>query len=223
VLLVQDSLGVDGRSLPYAIQLEGAGFLVLEMELRTLSLDGSGPAEDTPAGATEVAKVLRTLVALARHPAVDPQRLAAVGFGAGGRALALATQTAHGPDLLAARVLLYPGCEGLRQTLLARAPAPRSPSPVLLLHGEADPVNTRAACNALADTLEESASTVRIIRYPHATYGWDVAAPAERDTSRQPRPDGSGRVFTRSWPALAGMSASQTAGFLASVLAGTGQ
>ena len=81
-LLVHDALGFDERTAPYVTQLEGAGFLVLEMELRALSLDGAGAVDDATAGAADAAKVLRAAKALSRHPAADPQRLAAVGFGA---------------------------------------------------------------------------------------------------------------------------------------------
>jgi dienelactone hydrolase len=222
-LLVHDTLGIDGRAAPYVAQLEGAGFLVLEMELHALSLDGAGTLDDAPAGAAEAAKVLRAAEALARHPAVDPRHLAAVGFGAGGRAVALAVPENGAPDPFSARVLLYPGCSGLLEALSARAPALLPRSAMLLLHGEANAANTPGACDSIAGVLRPMAPAARVKRYRAATYGWDVLAPAGREASRQPRPDGAGSVPTWSWPGLAEMSAAQTTGFVATVLSALGE
>jgi hypothetical protein len=89
-------------------------------------------------------------------------------------------------------------------------------SPSLILHGEADGLNSRADCAALAEALAKEASSVRLIGYRHATYGWDLPAYGGYGFSRQPSPEGNGTtVPVVSWPALAEMSAAQVTGFIA--------
>lgn len=92
IIILQDTLGPDGRASRYTDQLLGAGFAVLEVQ--TLEADALG-------------EVLRVLSA---HPRVAGQPLGLLGFGLGGR---VATRwSGH----VGARALLYPGCEGLSPT-----------------------------------------------------------------------------------------------------------
>jgi dienelactone hydrolase len=215
VLLVHDALGVDPRSMPYLEQLEDAGFVVAQVELRASVLDGTGPAQEPPlVGTAEVALLRQAARTLATRAGTDPARVAAIGFGAGAWAVALAS---GGDDPFAARVLLYPGCDRLAAELASDRTAPPR-TPVLLLHGGADPANTDAACAALAATLAKSGATVRLRRYQAATYGWDIPAFGGAAVTRQPRPDGPGRVTARAWPELAAVSAAETTGFLANAL-----
>lgn len=191
VVLVHDASGADPRSGVYAAQLAAAGLQVLDL----LSHPADGEAAARAAGA------------LARDPRVDPGRIAVLGFGAGGAASAVA----NGP--FAARVLLYPDCAAL-----VSATAESAPAPVLLLHGDDDPANTRADCALAAAALRRSGSSVKHITYRDAGYAWDWPSYGGGRRALLPRPGALGLVPATSWPALADMAAAQVAGFLAAAL-----
>src|SRR3954471_18205948 len=218
VLVVNDALGMDMRSQRYVEHLAAAGLLVLEVEL------GPNPPDGWPdplPGEVEAASlVAHAAAALAGDPRVDPDRVGALGFGIGARALALASARAEGGDPLAARVLLYPGCGSLAE--LVRAPerlAGAVRSPVLLLHGEDDPANPPEECEDLATTLGRAAP-VRRVSHRGANYAWDVPQWGDGEHPSQPWPGGQGTVPVRSWPELAELTAAQAAAFLAETLSG---
>ncbi|WP_158287658.1 dienelactone hydrolase family protein [Falsiroseomonas bella] len=215
VLVVHDALGIDGRAESYVRQLLGAGFLVLEIELAPLSLDGA--ASPMPDDAEAASRVSRALVALAAE--ADPSRLGAMGFGAGARAVAL-MPGAPAARPVAARVLLYPGCAALRRAMTStRSASQLSASPALLLHGREDPANPEAACAALAATLEEAAP-VRRIGYGGAGYAWDLPAVGGLERTRLEAPDGGGTVMVMHWPALTELAAAQVAAFFCRTVGG---
>ena len=139
VLIVHDALGMDTRGHRYIAQLTAAGLMVVEVELRANPADDSLP-EPLPSEAEAAGLVARAAAELANDPRVDPNRVGALGFGIGARAVALAPSHEDGRHAFAARVLLYPACGSLKQ--LVQAPQ-HAAAPVLLLHGEDDPSNAR--------------------------------------------------------------------------------
>ena len=217
VLIVHDVLGMDTRGHRYTAQLTAAGLAVLEIELRANPADDSVP-EPLPSEAEAAGLVARAAAALANDPRVDPNRVGALGFGIGARAVALAPPRGDGLDAFAARVLLYPACASLQQVVQApqRAAAPTR-SPVLLLHGEDDPINSPAECDGLSAALGKTAH-VRRISYRAAGYAWDLPQSGGSEHSKQHRPDGQDTIPVRSWPELAELSAAQAAAFLAGTL-----
>lgn len=193
VILLHDAVGPDPRSTPYVDQLIGAGLGVLEV------LEHSGDA----------AAAEQAIRALAADPRIAGRPLGMLGFGAGAR---------FGAGLqvpLAARALLYPGCHGL--AALAR---PTPGERWLLLHGGADAANREADCAAAAAELARRDLHVRHRHYPHATYAWDYPAFGIAGVVRMPAPTGAGRAAVRAWPQLAGLTATQVAGFFADALSG---
>ncbi|WP_165982730.1 dienelactone hydrolase family protein [Dankookia rubra] len=211
---MNDALGMDMRSQRYIDRLAAADLLVLEVELRPNPPDGW--PEPLPSEAEAADLVGRAAAALAGDPRVNPDRVGALGFGIGARAVALAL--ADGRDPFAARVLLYPGCKGLGEGVGAPEHAAAAVrSPVLLLHGEDDPANPLAECEGLSVALRRTAS-VRRLSYRGATYGWDVSQWSEGEHSSQPWPGGQGTVAVRPWPELAELTAAHAAAFLANTL-----
>jgi dienelactone hydrolase len=191
VLLLPDSLGHDPRSTPYIDQLLRVGLA----------------AFDILEGGDDVAAIARALQSVAAEAGGAGHGFGVIGFGAGARvALRLS-------PVAAVQVLLYPGCEGLAATTLLGGMA------TLLLHGEADPANTRHHCAALAKRLADVGPVV-YVSYPMAGYAWDYPAYGLTRRIILPRPDGQGSAASEPWPELAAMSASQTADFLAYRLAG---
>lgn len=215
VLVVHDAMGIDGRAERYVQQLLGAGFVVLEIELAAISADGMGGP--MPDDAEAAARIMRALAALA--PKTGAPRLGVLGFGAGARAVALMPADIDGMRV-AARVLLYPGCEEVRSAMTTMRPAALLPSsPVLLLHGSDDPSNLEAACSALATTLEEAAP-VRRIAYAGASYAWDLPAVGGLEQSRLETPGGRGIVVAWHWPELTEFAAALVAAFLCHAVGG---
>lgn len=187
VVLVHDANGPDPRGDRYVEQLAGAGIAALE-----LLSDGV----DSPT-------LLRAVEALAADPRTAGAGVGVLAFGAGAAVVA----AARGP--FAAAALLYPGCAGLASDGFAAAAG----TPLLLMHGEADPANPPAACAAAAAALERDGAAVRRIAYAGAGYAWDYPAMGTEARSLVPSPGGPHRVFARPWPALATLSATQVAGF----------
>ena len=215
VLVVNDALGMDMRSHGYIDHLTAAGLLVLEVELGPNPPDGW--PEPLPGDGEAADLVARAAAAPAGDPRVNLDRVGALGFGIGARAVALAPARADGRDPFAARVLLYPGCGSLAELVRASERAAAF-SPVLLLHGEDDPASPPAECEDLSATLGRTAP-VRRISYRGATYAWDVPQWGEGEHSSQPWPGGQGTVPVRSWPELAELTAARAAAFLADTLA----
>lgn len=193
VVLVGDSLGWDPRQERYVRRLLAHGLAVLELT-----------GEDE---ASQDAMALRQADAfLACDPRIDPDRIGALGFGAGA-ALVLPVRRP--------RAMLYPGCASLRQrlpSLAGPALAGQGEGPVMLLHGTADPANTPEECAALAALLEET-GPVRRIAYRGAGYAWDMPPYGAPHAMRLRRPDGAGWLPVAPWPELADFSAEQVAHF----------
>ncbi len=188
VILLPDDGGADGRTHPYADALVGAGFHVLEVR-------------SDPADAAVAAAALR---ALGRSRGVDPGRIALVGFGAG----ALAALRAPAPA--AARVLLYPGCAGM----LAEDQPAALDAPLLLLHGDRDPANPAAACDATAAMLVALGADVTRLEYPEAGFAWDYPLFGPERRVLLPWPGRTGRVLAAPWPAMAEIAAADVALYL---------
>lgn len=214
VMIVHDSLGIDSRANGTVRQLLDAGIATLEVELYAVSVDGVGGAAVFDPQA-EAAVLARARLALAAAPATAGMQLAALGFGRGAHAVALAAVEAEGD--WAARVLLYPACAALAPELPTGPGASRSP--VLLLQGDGGAADPQRDCMVLASRFEDTGAPARLIRYAGATHAWDLPPIGGDPVSFQPDPAGRGPLRTVPWPALAQMSATQAAAFLATAMA----
>lgn len=174
VVILPDALGPDGRADAYVLALNAAGLLVLEVHAEAV------------AGAASM-----VVQALAGDPRVLPGRIGLLGFGAGGRAALLTPARSGGRDPIAARAALYPGCIGLEAELARQEVA--IASPVLLLHGDRDAANPRAACAELVSALSIRVRAERA-EIAGAGYAWDRPGFAAEGPALLPRPDGAGRI-----------------------------
>lgn len=185
VLVLHDALAPDPRSEPYIDQLLDAGIAVLDIRHE------GGVSADGIDIFAQIAEELKT-----RHGAVG-----VLGFGAG------AQSAARLQAPLAARALLYPGC----QTLAGMDPPPAAQ--VLLMHGAEDGVNPIRDCVAVASRLSRAGMAVRHTVFAHAGYAWDHPNYGLEQRLLVPRPDGPGRVVARPWPELTMLAATQVASF----------
>ena len=157
----------------------------------------------------DVLRIARTR--LASDDRLDTAYVGALGFGAGGLAVAQSLEP------FAARAMVYPGCPGL---LAAAAPNILwNGTSVLLMHGSADVANPPDSCTRVAAELRETGAEVRHLQYQGATFAWDHPAYGVTRVSRLTAPGMAERAPVHHWPALAEMSAAQCADFFSTALA----
>lgn len=166
VVIVPDEAGMDGRTGRLADSVGVAGWIAVQTDPEAASADGS--AVPQPPRPVRLADWLHALLpVLADDPRVDPNRIAVVGLGAGGRAALHAA--ARGPadgaagPAFAAHAALYPGCDALAAE---GAEPPAAPALVLLPGAE----ESATACADL------EGDQVLLQRVEGATYAWDLPA-----------------------------------------------
>lgn len=214
VIALHDLLGIDQRGWRYGEQLTAAGIAVLHVELQEVSADGfvSMPVRDEPAA--KLARLAIAIDSVAEDPRFAHAAIGILAFGAAGQVAMRAAADRTTAGRIAAMALLYPGC--------AAIPAPTQEtalqSPVLLLHGDADPANSPADCAGLAGRIARSAP-VRRRQYAGAGYAWDLPAIGLDAVRKLPWPDRPGMWLPAShWPEAAEFSAAQVASFFARAL-----
>lgn len=118
-----------------------------------------------------------SLTFLAKHPRIDPKRIAVMGFSRGGRAALYASlkrfQRMHGPGdgiEFAAYIAFYPDCG---TTFLEDDEI--SGKPIRIFHGSADDWNPIAPCRAYVERLRKKNKNVELIEYADAHHVFDNA------------------------------------------------
>nr|WP_283815886.1 dienelactone hydrolase family protein [Bradyrhizobium sp. AUGA SZCCT0222] len=155
----------------------------------TLTVDSFGPRGLKTCGEHPpqdlILDAYRALKFLARHPLVDPARIAVLGFANGGR-VAL-TSVEHGfleqasPNKFHAAIAFYPPCRHFKGPMTV---------PTLILIGERDEVTPAEECRKMVDGRDawgisrqkDQGAPIKLIVYPDAYHGFDVpsvAIPAE--------------------------------------------
>jgi dienelactone hydrolase len=114
----------------------------------------------------------------AKHPRIDPERIALVGFSRGGQSALYASvkrfRVMHwnpsGPEF-AAYVAFYPDC-----VTTYREDTEVSSKPVRVLHGAADDYNPVGPCKAFIERIPKDGRDVALIEYPDAHHVFDGPA-----------------------------------------------
>ena len=116
----------------------------------------------------------RSLAVLAAHPAVDPQRIAVIGFSRGGQAALYSSMKRFhkmwnptGIDL-AAYIAFYPSCV---TTFIGDTEV--SAHPIRIFHGALDDYNRVGPCREYVARLKRDAKDAEITEYPDAWHGFD--------------------------------------------------
>ncbi|MBR0663316.1 hypothetical protein GXW71_03005 [Roseomonas hellenica] len=217
VIAVHELTGIDPRGWRYGEQITAAGIAVLHVELRDVSADNAGSAAVADDAAAALARLLLVIDILAEDPRFANAGLGLLAFGTAGEAAMLAAADPVYGGRIAALVLLYPGCAGLDAAAATAGGGLRSP--VLLLHGDADPANSPADCSGLAARLAHTAP-VRRVQYAGASYAWDWAPSGLHEVPELPWPGQPGlRVAVRHSPEGAALSATRAASFFAAAFA----
>jgi dienelactone hydrolase len=133
-----------------------------------------------------VVDAYRALELLAKHPLVDANKIAVMGYSHGASAALYSSlvrfRKMHGtPDVqFASHISVYGNCGTtlLEDELLAQRP-------VLLLHGTADDTVSIGPCREYATRLTKAGMNARLIEYPDAHHGFD--APVLREPMKLPQ------------------------------------
>jgi len=118
--------------------------------------------------------VYRSLDILAKHPRVDPARIALMGFSRGGQAALFAslkrfheTWNRSGVDF-AAYLPFYPDC---MTTYIADTDV--AARPIRIFQGTSDDYNPMAKCKSFVERLRAAGRDVTLTEYPNAQHAFD--------------------------------------------------
>lgn len=182
VVLVHGANGLLMGHDEWARALNGWGIAAFMLD----NLSGRGIAPFTPAAPglsvlTRLADVYRALALLAKHPRIDPDRIAVMGTSLGATAAMLASterfRRLYGPPdvQFVAFVGLYPNC-----TTRYREDAQVAARPIRLFHGAGDDYVPLEACRALVADMKKAGADVTLSEFLGATHSYDEPSYKER-------------------------------------------
>ncbi len=192
IILVHSSGGIGGYVTDWEQYLN-------EMGVATFIIDGLTPRgivntsyDHSQLGLLAmVFDVYHALELLAKHPRIDPARIAVMGFSIGGHVALYASkkrfQRMYGPANLefAAYIAFYPLCD-----ITYRDEDNVSDKPIRLFQGTADTMVPIAACRAYVERLKTKGKDVQLTEYAGATHIFDWKAymkPTKFEKMQTPR------------------------------------
>ena len=171
VILMHGGSGVGGNVDDWSQHLNSMGVATFVLD----SFTGRGMA--SAPNVTPVARIVdayRALELLARHPRIDPDRIAIMGFSHGGAPALYSSMKRfarmHGPTdgrVFAAHIVFYPGC----RTYLEDNDI--TDKPVRIFHGGADDQLPVAACREYVTRLRAARKDVILTEYEGAHHAFD--------------------------------------------------
>ena len=175
VILVHGSSGIRMNAFRWMDELNGLGVAVFAVD----SFGGRGIAEtqiDQSQLSTTAMTVdaYRALAMLGRHPRIDADRIAVMGFSKGGFVALYSSlrrfQRMHGPNGLAfaAHLAFYPTCQ--RRFIDDEDVSDR---PIRILHGEADDWTPIDSCRKYVERLRRAGKDVLLVAYAGAHHAFD--------------------------------------------------
>ncbi len=191
VVLMHGSGGIGGNVPYWTRHLNGMGVSTFVIDGMTgRGLTGVGSDQAKLGRLNFIIDIYRALDILAKHPRVDPDRIALMGFSRGGQgALYASLERFHrlwnaSGARFAAYVAFYPDC-----ATAYREDTAVVGRPIRVFHGAPDDYNPVATCKAYVARLREAGADVELTKYPDAPHGFDnplganPARPAARDQS----------------------------------------
>jgi dienelactone hydrolase len=176
VVLMHGSSGIRTNAFRWADELLGFGVAVFIVD----SFGGRG-ISDTATDQSQLDTVAMTLDAyralavLGRHPRIDADRIAVMGFSKGGSVALYSSlrrfQRVHGPGplMFAAHLGFYPACQ--RRFIDGEDVSDR---PIRIFHGEADDWLPIAPCREYVERLRKAGKDAMLVAYAGAHHGFDL-------------------------------------------------
>jgi dienelactone hydrolase len=175
VVMLHGGSGIRSNMPRWASELNGLGIAVFIVD----SFGGRGVTETSTsfglANENLIVDAYRALTLLGRHPSIDREHIAVMGFSKGGSAALYSGlarfQRLHGPPDLtfAAHVALYPSCQWRylddEQT---------TNRPIRIFHGEADDWTPIAFCRRYVERLQKAGRDAALVAYPGAYHAFDA-------------------------------------------------
>jgi dienelactone hydrolase len=186
------SIAQGSGKLPVAILMHGSGGigpnippwtqLLNANGISTFTIDGFTGRGLTGVGTNQILlgrlsftlDMYRAMEVLARHPRVDANRIALIGFSRGGQGVLFASlerfhkQWNKSGAGIAAYIPFYPDCGTTYRDDTATTGAP-----IRIHHGVPDDYNPISSCNAYVERLKAAGRDVKMTAYPDAEHGFD--------------------------------------------------
>jgi dienelactone hydrolase len=176
VILMHGSSGIRTNAFRWSDELLRLGvavFIVDSFGGRGISNTGTDQSQLNTVAMTVDA--YRALAVLGRHPRIDAERIAVMGFSKGGSVALYSSlrrfQRFHGPGPLvfAAHVAFYPACQ--RRFIGGEDVTDR---PIRIFHGEADDWLPIGPCRDYIERLRRAGRDAVLVAYPGAHHGFDL-------------------------------------------------
>jgi len=178
VVLLHGSGGVSGNVLDWEQDLNAMGVATFVLDSFTARGIVNTNYDQAQLGRLAmIVDVYRALDALAKHPRIDPKRIALMGFSRGGQAALYASlkrfQSLYGPvgQEFAAYIVFYPLCN-----TVYRDDEDVADKPIRIFHGSADDYAPAAPCRAYVERLKAKGKNVQLTEYAGAGHNFDNRA-----------------------------------------------
>jgi len=173
MILMHGISGIGGQLDDWSQHLNSMGVATFVLD----GFTGRGMANGGAASPTaRIVDAYRALELLAKHPRIDPDRIAIMGFSHGGWAALYSSLKRfvrmHGPAdgrTFAAHIVFYPGCI---QTYLEGDDI--VDKPIRIFHGSADDQVPVAPCREYAASLRKAGKDVVLTEYAGAHHAFDA-------------------------------------------------
>ncbi len=192
VVLIHGSGGVSGFVLDWEQDLNAMGVATFVLDSFTARGIVNTNYDQSQLGMlTMIVDVYRALAVLARHPRIDPTRIAVMGFSKGGGAALYASlkrfQRLHGPvgQEFAAYIAFYPPCY-----MVFRDDEDVADKPIRIFHGSADDYVPVAPCRAYVARLKAKGQDAQLTEFAGAGHLFDGRAfktPLKLEKAQTPR------------------------------------
>jgi dienelactone hydrolase len=176
VVLMHGSSGVGPAMEPWTHALNAMGISTFVIDGFTgRGLRAVGPNQAVLGRLNLIVDIYRSLDILAKHPRVDPERIALMGFSRGGQAALFASLDRFNElwnksgIRFAAYIPFYPDCSTsyVGDTEVAD-------KPIRIFHGTPDDYNPVASCKAYVARLQEAKRDVVLTEYPDSEHAFDI-------------------------------------------------
>lgn len=178
VILVHGSGGLSTGYARWAEELNSIGVATLLLDSFTgRGITNTIEDQSSLANLAMMVDAYRALDVLARHPRIDPKRIAVMGFSKGGVAAVYSSNErfrqmyAPAGIQFAAHIGMYTSC-----STRYRDDDKVTGKPIRMFHGTADDWTLASACHAYVERLRKASADAILVEYPGAMHAYDSIA-----------------------------------------------